>query len=140
MHAAPLLRYSSLLDNWASMALLLPPRALPTRFRDQMIACLDYLCSRTTQAPRALCGNLDGNRGAARAFDKAVRSIMAGRDSAVTVHRTLPGPYHWPGHRQTSQGQQNGPCSDDGGRTTICLATPESAARVRRAMLPGILG
>ncbi|MEH6501551.1 MAG: hypothetical protein V7751_19365 [Pseudoalteromonas distincta] len=135
--------YSSLLDHWASHGFVVAAaRTSNAGSGDQMIACLDYLVQQNGRSTGTYAGNLDVNRvGSTGHSQGGGGSIMAGRDSRVTVTAPFQPYTIGLGHRSTSQGQQNGPMFlMTGGRDTIASPTLNAAPVFRRANVPVFWG
>lgn len=135
--------YSGLLNHWASHGFVVAAaRTSNAGSGNDMIDCLNYLVQQNGRASGTYAGNLNLNRvGTSGHSQGGGGSIMAGRDSRVSVTGPIQPYTIGLGHRSSSQSQQNGPMFlMTGGSDTIASPTLNAAPVFRRANVPVFWG
>ncbi|MFN3581425.1 MAG: alpha/beta hydrolase family protein [Pseudomonas sp.] len=103
--------YRGLLNHWASHGFVVAAaRTSDAGSGQEMIACLDYLVEQNGRATGTYAGQLNVNRvGASGHSQGGGGTIMAGRDSRITVTAPFQPYVLGLGHVSSSQSQQHGP-------------------------------
>ena len=135
--------YSGLLTHWASHGFVVAAaRTSNAGDGTEMIDCLDYLVQQNGRASGTYAGKLNVNRVATSGHSQGGGgSIMAGRDSRVTVTAPIQPYTIGLGHRSSSQSQQSGPMFlMTGGGDTIAVPSSNAAPVFRNANVPVFWG
>ncbi|MFN3581426.1 MAG: alpha/beta hydrolase [Pseudomonas sp.] len=135
--------YRALLEHWASHGFVVAAaRTSNAGTGTAMISCLDYLVQQNGRATGTYAGNLNVNRVATTGHSQGGGgSIMAGRDSRVTVTAPFQPYTIGLGHRSSSQSRQNGPMFlMSGGRDSIASPGLNSRPVFRNANVPVFWG